>query len=109
MEPTTIFEDVVGAVQRLGVWARLPERVRAILSEPESERVALANVLQTVILADVTVLVRAAAEACQAWGYPPLFAARAIQVKLGSSVVFGRHLPARCVAIGNLGHLRSRW
>jgi glycerate 2-kinase len=70
VEPTTIFEDVVGAVQRLGVWAQLPERVRAILSEPESERVVLANVLQTVILADVTVLVRAAAEACQAWGLP---------------------------------------
>jgi len=87
VEPTTIFEDVVGAVQRLGVWARLPERVQAILSEPESERVVLANVLQTVIVADVTVLVRAAAEACQAWGLPSVICGKRYT---GEAREFGR-------------------
>jgi len=68
VEPEKIVTDLPPVLDRLGVWQRLPDRVRQLLAEPEPDRRRLEHVVQTAVLADVTLLVRAAAEACRRRG-----------------------------------------
>lgn len=68
--PAQIVEDLVDAVQRLGVWDELPEQVRALLTQPGLPATRFDHVVQTVVLADVRTFVRAAGEACRRRGLP---------------------------------------
>jgi glycerate-2-kinase len=68
--PEHIVTDLPGVLRQMGVWDELPGRVRSLLVAPETIPQRFDNVLQSVVLADVAALVRAAAAACRRRGLP---------------------------------------